>query len=160
MIGPFRAKYISLDLKKYRGVIFHDTEESCKIWRKTDMMNLANFHQSIQVSKICTLMSCFWPKYKMFELKKYRGVTVDGIDYWCKIWRKTDLCLLKWYEEFGKFLFIGRKITKLNDETKSKSKFKTTRSTRCSVKTLFYLGNKWIAQLAKLFTHVLQNRCA
>ena len=34
---PFCAKYITFDLKKYRGVIFHDTEESCKIWRKTDM---------------------------------------------------------------------------------------------------------------------------
>ena len=39
-------------------------------------------------------------------------------------------------------------------------KFKTTRSTRYSVKTLFYLGNKWIAHLTKLFTHVLQNRCS
>ena len=37
VIGPFRAKYITFDLKKYRGVIFHDTEESCKIWRKTDL---------------------------------------------------------------------------------------------------------------------------
>ena len=25
------------DLKKYRGVIFHDTEGWCKIWRKTDL---------------------------------------------------------------------------------------------------------------------------
>ena len=39
-------------------------------------------------------------------------------------------------------------------------KFKTTRSTRCSVKTLFYLGNECIAQLTKHFTHVLQNRCS
>ena len=31
LIGPFRAKYITFDLKKYRGVTFHDTEESCKI---------------------------------------------------------------------------------------------------------------------------------
>ena len=30
-IGPFCAKYITFDLKKYRGVIFHDTKESCKI---------------------------------------------------------------------------------------------------------------------------------
>ena len=37
LIGPFRAKYITLDPKKYRGVIFHDTKESCKIWRKTDL---------------------------------------------------------------------------------------------------------------------------
>ena len=36
LIGSFSAKYIIIDLKKYRGVIFHDTEELCKIWRKTD----------------------------------------------------------------------------------------------------------------------------
>ena len=37
LIGPFHAKYITFDLKKYRGVIFHDREESYKIWRKTDL---------------------------------------------------------------------------------------------------------------------------
>ena len=31
------CKYIKLHLKKYREVIFHDTEESCKIRRKTDL---------------------------------------------------------------------------------------------------------------------------
>ena len=31
------VKYITFDLKKYRGVIFHDNEESCKIWRKIDL---------------------------------------------------------------------------------------------------------------------------
>ena len=30
-IGPFCAKYITFDLKKYRGVIYHDTKESCQI---------------------------------------------------------------------------------------------------------------------------------
>ena len=37
LIGTFRAKYIMFNLKKYRGVIFHDTEESSKYWRKTDL---------------------------------------------------------------------------------------------------------------------------
>ena len=31
VIGPFCAKNVAFGLKKYRGVIFHDTEESCKI---------------------------------------------------------------------------------------------------------------------------------
>ena len=31
VIYPFCAKYITFDHKKYRGVIFNDTEESCKI---------------------------------------------------------------------------------------------------------------------------------
>ena len=37
LVGFFCADYMTFDLKKYRGVIFHDTEESCKIWRKTDL---------------------------------------------------------------------------------------------------------------------------
>ena len=35
--------------------------------------------------------------------KKYRGVIFDSTADWCKIWRKTDLYVLKWHEEFGKF---------------------------------------------------------
>ena len=43
----------------------------------------------------------------------------------------------------------------LQDE-KKRFQFKMTDlSTRCSVKTLFYLDNKWIAQL-KLFTNVAE----
>ena len=30
-IGSYCAKYLKFDLKKYRGVIFHDTESWCKI---------------------------------------------------------------------------------------------------------------------------------
>ena len=30
-IDPFCGNYITFDLKRYRGVIFNDTEESCKI---------------------------------------------------------------------------------------------------------------------------------
>ena len=36
-IGSYCAKYLMFDLKKYRGVIFHDTEKWCKAWRKTDL---------------------------------------------------------------------------------------------------------------------------
>ena len=45
-IGSFRAKYIMFWPKKYRGVIFHDTEESCKIWRKTDLW-FGKWHEKI-----------------------------------------------------------------------------------------------------------------
>ena len=27
----------------------------------------------------------------------------DGTEYWCNIWRKTDLWFQKWNEEFSKF---------------------------------------------------------
>ena len=35
-ICSYCAKYLMFDLKKYRGVIFHDTEGWYKIWRKTN----------------------------------------------------------------------------------------------------------------------------
>ena len=103
-------KYIMFELKKYRGVMFHDTEKWCKIWRKTDLW-FGKWHEEFgkfspehsKISKICTLMGCFWPKYIIFELKKYRGVMFDSTEDWCKMWRKTDLYFQKWYEEFGKF---------------------------------------------------------
>ena len=131
-------------LKKYRRVIFHDTEESekslenhrnlanfhqntrkcqnwyfhgilsfkvetawatnlqtsykqwhwrmIKIWRRIDL-SFQNWHKEFdgfwlensKVSKIYTLMSCFWPKYIMFEIKKYRGAIFHDTRVWCKI---------------------------------------------------------------------------
>ena len=42
---------------------------------KNDIMNLANFYQSVFGSlKIGTLMGSFYPKQKMHELIIYRGV--------------------------------------------------------------------------------------
>ena len=36
-IGSYYAKYLMFDLTRYRGVIFKDTEEWCKIGIKTDL---------------------------------------------------------------------------------------------------------------------------
>ena len=86
----------------YRGVISNDTEDWWKIWRGTDLP-VQNWHKEIdefwlenlKVSKIYTLMGCFWPKYIKFELKKYKGAIFHDIREWCKIWRKADLCFGK-----------------------------------------------------------------
>ena len=37
LTGSYCAKYLMFDLTKYIKVIFHDTDEWCKIWRKTDL---------------------------------------------------------------------------------------------------------------------------
>ena len=88
----------------------HDNEEWCKIWSEIDL-SVQTCHKEFdkfwpehsKISQICTLIDCFWPRYVIFELKNYRGVMFDGTEDWCKIWNKTDLCFLKWHEEFGKF---------------------------------------------------------
>ena len=36
LIGSFCPKHIKIQTKKYGRVMFHDTEEWCKVWRKTD----------------------------------------------------------------------------------------------------------------------------
>ena len=36
-IGSYCATYLKFDLKRYSGVIFHENEDWCKIWRKTDL---------------------------------------------------------------------------------------------------------------------------
>ena len=79
----------------------HDNEEWCNIWTEIDWSD-QNWHvefndfwlQHSKISIICTLMGCFWPKYIMFELKKYRRVMFDGIEDWCKIEGKL-ICALK-----------------------------------------------------------------
>ena len=43
-MGFFWGKYISFELKKYRGVIFHETEEVYKIWRGIDF-SFQNWHK-------------------------------------------------------------------------------------------------------------------
>ena len=37
LLGSFWAKYILFEPKTYRGIIFYDIEEWCKIWRKTGL---------------------------------------------------------------------------------------------------------------------------
>ena len=37
LIGSLWPNYVLFELQKYRGVTFHDTEEICKFWRKTDL---------------------------------------------------------------------------------------------------------------------------
>ena len=53
-----------------------------------------------KISKISTLMGCFWPKNIMFELRKCRGVMFDDTEDWCKIWKKLTFASRKWHDEF------------------------------------------------------------
>ena len=43
-MGSLSAKYILFEPKKYRGVIFHETEEGHKTWRGIDL-SFQNWHE-------------------------------------------------------------------------------------------------------------------
>ena len=88
----------------------HENEEWCKIWSEIDR-SVQNWrevfnhfwlqHSTISIN--CTLMGCFWPRYIIFEHRKYGGIMFDGTQDSYSIWMKTDLCFQKWHEEFCKF---------------------------------------------------------
>ena len=116
LICSFWAKYIWFELKNYRGVIFHGTEEGYKIWRGIDM-SLQNWQKEFdkfwpehsKVSKIFT----FWAKYILFELKRYRAVIVDETEEGYKILRGIDLSFQNWHKEFDKFWPEHLKVSKI-----------------------------------------------
>ena len=107
--GSFCWKYIKFQLKKYRRVMSHDTEDWCKSWRKTNLLfqkwqEFGEFwSEHSKVSKICTLIGPFHVKYITFDLKQYRGVFFHDTEESCKIWRKTGSWFGKWHEKFRKF---------------------------------------------------------
>ena len=101
LMGFFRAKYILFKLKKYKGIIFHETKEGYKIWRGIQL-SFQDWHKEFdkfwlepsEVSKIFTLIGSFWGKYTFFELKKYRGVTFHETEEGYKIWRGFNSSIL------------------------------------------------------------------
>ena len=114
LIGSLKYKILA---KKYRGVISHDPEDWCKIWRKTDLLfqKWQEFGEiwpeHSKVYKTCTFICSYCAKYLMFDLKKYRGVIFHDAEEWCKIWRNTDLW--KKWQEYGKFSPEHLKVSKL-----------------------------------------------
>ena len=88
----FCPKCMRFKLKKYRGVIFHDTEQWCKIWINPDLVvsKMAwrigwTFTRVLKSLKNCTLMGCFRPKHIMFQLGNFRKIMYYDTERWCKI---------------------------------------------------------------------------
>ena len=99
LIGFLCLKYITLDLKKYRRVIFHDTEEWFKIWRSTDLW-FGKWHEKLgkfSPEQLKVLKYGLW----WDPLKIFRAICYDN-EEWCKVWRGTDLLFQNWHE-FGEF---------------------------------------------------------
>ena len=98
-----------------------------------------------------------WPKYIMFELKKYRGVMFDNAEYWCKIWRKTtESCFQNWHKEFDKL----HRLKNSNFILESKMAERNQNLWKLGCKNFILPWNKWVAQLTKFFKQVLQKRCS
>ena len=118
-LGCLWSKYIMLDLKNYKGVMFDSTEYWCKIWRKTDFC-FQKWHKEFGKFSPETWKSqnldfdgiLLNPKYKIYELKTYRGVVCHDNKEWCKTGRGIDLLFQNWDEEFDEFWLEYSKISK------------------------------------------------
>ena len=98
-IGYFYPKQKMYELKIHIYVL----------WQGRKMRNLKrnwlvqNWHEEfnkfwpkhLKISKICTLMGCFWPKYIMLQLRKYREVMFDGTQDWLKKFEGKLICCFK-----------------------------------------------------------------
>ena len=110
LMTSFCIKSKMYEIKIYRGVMCHDNEEWCKTWRGIDLP-VQNWHEEfdkfwpeqLKISKICTLMDCFWPKHIMFELKKVKRSYVWWHWIVMQNLKETDSCFQKRHEEFSKF---------------------------------------------------------
>ena len=80
LMGSFWAKYILFELKKYREVIFHETEEGYKIWRGIDL-SFQNWHKEFDK---------FWPEH----------LKVSKLELWWDPFVQSRKCMsLKFTEE-------------------------------------------------------------
>ena len=124
-------------------------EKELAFYFKIDTAIWRFFTRAFEYLKSCILMDSFWSK---FDVKKDRRIMFDDTEGWRKIWRKltrdfqydirnlTNIHRLKAIILSSDFI-LENKMAQLNQI----KKFKTTRSTRCSKKTLFCLWNKRIA---------------
>ena len=103
LMGSFYSKYKRFELKQYRGVIFHDIEQWCKIGINPDLVvsKMARgigctFIRAPKSQKNCTLMGFFCQKHIVFQLEYLRGIMSHDTGVGCKVWRKTEFRFQKW----------------------------------------------------------------
>ena len=88
---PFCTKYTTFDLKRNRGIIFHDAKVSCKISMYNVIGNLANFCQSIWQCENWDFDGILLSKVDHLWLKDYREVMCNETEEWLKIWQGIEL---------------------------------------------------------------------
>ena len=93
--------------------LIESLKENWLVLPKSDMRNLANFHQSIWKSPSWDLDGILLSKLEMYELKIYKGAICRDNEKRCKNWRGIDLSVQNWHLEFGKFWPEHSKISKM-----------------------------------------------
>ena len=107
LMGSFWKKYVLFELKMYRGVVFHDTKEWCKIWRKADLW-FGKWQEKFGIfspedSKVSAL-GLWWDRF----IQSIKYMSLKFMKEFCVTTMKNDAnfernWLQNWHEEFDKF---------------------------------------------------------
>ena len=110
------------DLKRYRGVIFHDNKEWCKIWRKTDLWfgkwneEYYKFEKSPEYLKVSKLGVWSGPL-----IQSRKSMSLKFTKELCVMTMKNDA---KFGEESTcRFKIDMRKLTNFDQSTRRSQKF-------------------------------------
>ena len=87
LMGSFHWKYVKFQLKKYRGVMSHDIEEWCKIWRKADYLLFQKWQEFGE----------FWSEHSKFS----------KFPLWLVPWLESSFMTLKSDAKFEERLTCG-----------------------------------------------------
>ena len=118
LIGSFCWKCIKF---QYRGIMSHETEEWCKIWRKTDLW-FRKWHEEFgkvlpersKVSKLGLWWNPFIQSRKYMSLKLTEELCVMIMKNDAKFEEElTDMSFQNWHEEFEEFWNEYSKISKI-----------------------------------------------
>ena len=104
-ISSFYRKYKQFQLKKYRIVMSHYTEEWCKIWRKTDLL----FQKMtriwwILIRALESLKNLPFHWFLLYKVYNVWPISTGELSFMTlKNDAKSDLWFEKWHDEFSKF---------------------------------------------------------
>ena len=117
LIGSLWPKYILFELQKYKGVIFHDTDELCKFWRKTDQWfekrheKFGKFSpEHLKVSKLEHWWDPFVQRRKGVTLKFTEELCVMTMRNNAKFEEELSFHFQNWHEEFNELWLEQSKI--------------------------------------------------
>ena len=92
-MGYFCPKYMRLELKRYRGVVFHNTEQWCKIWINPDLVGSKvaweiglTFIRALNSLKNYTRMGFFCANHIMFQLENFNEIMCHDTERWWINW--------------------------------------------------------------------------
>ena len=86
LIGSLWPKYILFELQKYRGVIFHDTEDLCKFWRKTDQWFEKRHENFGKISPEHLKLELWWDPF----VQSGKGMTLKFTEELCVVTMKNN----------------------------------------------------------------------